>query len=198
MTTKGESAAKRYHHGDLSRALLAAARHIVEAEGPSALSLRAVAREAGVSAAAPYHHFKDKAELLSALADQGWRELGGCMVKARQAVSEEGQLTALGAAYVVFARANPALYRVMFEAVREGQQEPNDRLMREALIARGATPGSPDLTFATLAAWSAVHGLADLAGMRRFDELKAELGGERAFLEAVLDHMRVFPSPRRD
>ncbi|WP_397419673.1 TetR family transcriptional regulator, partial [Phenylobacterium sp.] len=51
-----------YHHGDLRRALVEAARRLLEAEGPSALSLRAVAREAGVSPAAPYHHFKDKAE----------------------------------------------------------------------------------------------------------------------------------------
>lgn len=57
-----------YHHGDLSRALVDAARKILETEGPAALSLRAVAREAGVSPAAPYHHFKDKNDLLEAVA----------------------------------------------------------------------------------------------------------------------------------
>ena len=57
-----------YHHGDLRRALVDAARRILENEGPSALSLRAVAREAGVSPAAPYHHFKDRGELLEAVA----------------------------------------------------------------------------------------------------------------------------------
>ena len=64
-----------YHHGDLSRALIDAARKILENDGPAALSLRAVAREAGVSPAAPYHHFKDKVELLEAVAHEGWHEL---------------------------------------------------------------------------------------------------------------------------
>ena len=60
--------ARPYHHGDLRRALVEAARRILESEGPTALSLRAVAREAGVSPAAPYHHFKDKSELLEEVA----------------------------------------------------------------------------------------------------------------------------------
>ena len=62
-----------YHHGDLRRALIDAARALLEREGAAALSLRAVAREAGVSPAAPYHHFKDKSELLQAVADEGWQ-----------------------------------------------------------------------------------------------------------------------------
>src|SRR6195952_3310890 len=71
----GVASQRPYHHGDLSRALVLAGRRILESQGPSALSLRAVAREAGVSPAAPYHHFKDKSELLIAVADQGFKEL---------------------------------------------------------------------------------------------------------------------------
>ena len=67
--------------GDLSRALVDAARRLLEAEGPSALSLRAVAREAGVSPAAPYHHFKDKGELLEAVAHEGWDLLDAALAK---------------------------------------------------------------------------------------------------------------------
>ena len=74
MSDKGNEA-KPYHHGDLRRALVEAAERILENEGPSALSLRAVAREAGVSAAAPYHHFKDKNELLAAIAQEGFELL---------------------------------------------------------------------------------------------------------------------------
>src|SRR5277367_5140221 len=80
-----------YHHGDLSRALVEAGRRILEAEGPAALSLRAVAREAGVSPAAPYHHFKDKSELLDAVAAEGWHELGDAIAKGR-AVTRDPRL----------------------------------------------------------------------------------------------------------
>src|SRR5665213_3923660 len=90
-----------YHHGDLRRALVDAARRILEAEGPTALSLRAVAREAGVSPAAPYHHFKDKAELLDAVADEGWQMLDAGMAKAKAAADPRDKLTALGIAYVL-------------------------------------------------------------------------------------------------
>src|ERR1700758_3471721 len=107
--------AKPYHHGDLSRALVAAGRRILESEGPDALSLRAVAREAGVSPAAPYHHFKDKGELLDAVAAEGWRELGDAIARARaEAPSPAVAVTEIGVAYIRFARDNPALYRIMY------------------------------------------------------------------------------------
>ena len=66
------AASKPYHHGDLRRALLDAAERVLERDGAGALSLRAVAREAGVSAAAPYHHFKDKDDLLAAVIDRSF------------------------------------------------------------------------------------------------------------------------------
>ena len=86
-----------YHHGDLRRALIDAARRLLENEGPTALSLRAVAREAGVSPAAPYHHFKDKGELLDAVAHEGWDMLNDLMPQARaKRNSVRDKLTALG------------------------------------------------------------------------------------------------------
>src|SRR5205085_5869828 len=91
--------ARPYHHGDLRRALVDAARRILESEGPTALSLRAVAREAGVSPAAPYHHFKDKAELLDAVAQEGWDMLNVQMMQAKAKAEGRGQLNALGVAY---------------------------------------------------------------------------------------------------
>src|ERR1700744_2632302 len=112
---RGASAepAKPYHHGDLSRALVAAGRRILEAEGPDALSLRAVAREAGVSPAAPYHHFKDKGELLDAVAGEGWHMLDDTIARVRaEAASPADALDEIGVAYVCFARDNPAIYRV--------------------------------------------------------------------------------------
>ncbi len=192
-----------YHHGDLRRALVDAARRLLEAEGPSALSLRAVAREAGVSPAAPYHHFKDKAELLDAVAHEGWEILGAQMSEAKSGATGPDQLTALGIAYVCFARDNPALYRVMYDAARDKEDLPGDMqdnkesaycMVRDTMIENGADPSQDGhLELASVAAWCGAHGLAEMAGFRQFDHLKEELGGERPFLEAVLNHMGLFP-----
>src|SRR6185369_13923361 len=119
MSEAKSAESRPYHHGDLRRALVAAARRLREAEGPTALSLRAVAREAGVSPAAPYHHFKDKAELLDAVAQEGWELLELSMAEAKDQAEGRGQMTALGIAYVCFARDNPALYRVMYDCSRD-------------------------------------------------------------------------------
>ena len=199
--------ARPYHHGDLRRALVEAARRILEAEGPTALSLRAVAREAGVSPAAPYHHFKDKAELLDAVAEQGWELLDAAMAKAKAAAEPRDKLNSLGIAYVCFARENPALYRVMYDAARDKEALPEQMVqngedsayckVRDTMIELGANPNArTDLELATTAAWCAAHGLAEMAGFRQFEHLKEELGGEVPFLRAVFGHMGLFPNVR--
>src|SRR5665213_2113905 len=117
MRETANALARPYHHGDLSRALIQAGRRILENEGPAALSLRGVAREAGVSPAAPYHHFKDKCDLMNAVAQEGWMELGAAVAKARsQAPDGHAAMTNIGVAYVCFARDNPALYRTMYDS----------------------------------------------------------------------------------
>ena len=193
-----------YHHGDLRRALVDAARRLLEAEGPTALSLRAVAREAGVSPAAPYHHFKDKAELLDAVAHEGWELLHDSMTAAKAAAEGQDKLSALGIAYVCFARENPALYRVMYDAARDKEALPiemadNEKdsaycMVRDTMVELGADPTAEiDLELATIAAWCAGHGLAEMAGFRQFDQLKTALGGERPFLQAVFTHLGLVP-----
>jgi AcrR family transcriptional regulator len=203
MSEAKSTESRPYHHGDLRRALVEAARHILESEGPTALSLRAVAREAGVSPAAPYHHFKDKAELLDAVANEGWDMLNAAMAAARDSATGRDQLNALGIAYVCFARDNPALYRVMYDAARDKEMLPEDMqaeedsgfcMVRETLVANGAdVSDEADLELATIAAWCGAHGLAEMAGFKQFEHLKAQLGGERPFLSAVLRHMGLFP-----
>jgi AcrR family transcriptional regulator len=200
--------ARPYHHGDLRRALVEAARRILESEGPTALSLRAVAREAGVSPAAPYHHFKDKAELLDAVADEGWQMLDAAMAKAKAEADRKDKLNALGIAYVCFARENPALYRVMYDAARDKEALPEQMQagedsayckVRDTMIELGADASAAvDLELATTAAWCAAHGLAEMAGFKQFDPLKAALGGELPFLWAVFGQMGLFPHSRRD
>ena len=191
--------ARPYHHGDLRRALVDAARRILEAEGPSALSLRAVAREAGVSPAAPYHHFKDKAELLDAVAQEGWMMLHDSMAKVAETATMPDELSELGVAYVCFARDNPALYRVMYDTSRDKEALPEDAYdnkdsgygrVRKALIDSGADPKAElDLELATVASWCAAHGLAEMAAFKQFDALKAQMGGETAFIRAVFQHL---------
>ena len=203
MSEAKSAESRPYHHGDLRRALVDAARRLLESEGPTALSLRAVAREAGVSPAAPYHHFKDKAELLDAVAQEGWDVLSGLMSEAKNGAEGLHQLTALGIAYVCFARDNPALYRVMYDAARDKEALPMDVqenkdsaycMVRDTMIEHGADPNDEiHLELASAAAWCGAHGLAEMAGFKQFEHLKAELGGERAFLDAVFNHMGLFP-----
>jgi AcrR family transcriptional regulator len=200
--------ARPYHHGDLRRALVDAARRILEAEGPTALSLRAVAREAGVSPAAPYHHFKDKAELLDAVADEGWQMLDAGMAKAKAEAPPRESLTALGIAYVCFARENPALYRVMYDAARDREALPEQMQkdedsayckVRDTMVELGADPADTvDLELATTAAWCAAHGLAEMAGFTQFEHLKQAVGGEIPFLRAVFAHLGLSPRGPED
>ena len=202
--------ARPYHHGDLRRALIDAASRVLESEGPSALSLRAVAREAGVSPAAPYHHFKDKTELLEAVAHEGWDMLDHALAKAKnEAPSPQEAMNGLGVAYVCFARENPALYRVMYDTARDREDLPDQMQgdkdsayckVRDTLIeAGGADPKDPiDIELATTAAWCSAHGLAEMAGFKQFDHLKEACGGEVAFFRAIFQHMGLVPHRAAD
>ncbi len=197
-----EPAPRPYHHGDLSRALVLAGRRILETQGPEALSLRAVAREAGVSPAAPYHHFKDKGELLDAVAQEGWKELGHAIGKARAASpNARGAINEIGVAYVCFARQNPAVYRIMYRSACDRGTMPDKakeadsgwRHVAEAIVAAGADPNDArEMELATIASWCAAHGVAEMAGFKEFEPLKKALGGEEAFVRAVLGHIGIY------
>ncbi|WP_424215784.1 TetR/AcrR family transcriptional regulator (plasmid) [Streptomyces sp. BI20] len=153
-----------YHHGDLRRAVLDAALDVVRTEGPGALSLRELARRAGVSHAAPAHHFKDRAGLLTAIAVEGFRLL-------TDALGEAEDLREAGVRYVEFAFARPAHFQVMFRpdlvraedpelvAARAGAAE-RLRVAVEVLSHEGRVP---DARSAGVAAWSLAHGYATLA-----------------------------------
>src|ERR1700716_351231 len=103
-----------YHHGNLRPALVRAAMELLEEGGEAALSLRAVARRAGVSPAAPYRHFPDREALVSAVAAQGYRELAERLAAAHPAPATPEDLADVAVAYVQFALAHPALFRAMF------------------------------------------------------------------------------------
>ena len=192
MSDSNAPEARPYHHGDLRRALVDAARQLLETEGPAAMSLRAVARQAGVSPAAPYHHFKDKSELMVAIANEGWALLSQLMLDARRDHPEDPLASVM--TYIGFARARAALYRVMFDAAREnetilfGVKDDRGTTFYDELLARNGSPDA-DVELDVLAAWASSHGLAEMASFKQFAALKDMLGGEEPFIRAVLEHM---------
>jgi len=153
--------ARPYHHGDLRAALLRAAVDAIGQAGPAGMSLRDVARRAGVSHAAAAYHFGDKAGLLTAVAAQGYRMLTQELQNARD--SGRGFLE-VGVAYVRFAVSHRAHFEVMY---RPELYRPDDSEVREAragaavLLYGTASPDAGQLA-AGAAAWSLVHGLATL------------------------------------
>ena len=151
-----------YHHGDLRNGLLEATRTILEEEDLSQLTLRAVARKAGVSHAAPYRHFPNHEALLVELSLEGFRELREMVAEAARIPGPESDRTAhIGAAYMRFVARRPAVARLMF-----GGQLPNrDQFPTLGLKADsiGTEIGSALHDSALgLAVWASVHGLAML------------------------------------
>jgi AcrR family transcriptional regulator len=170
---KGRAQAKAsYHHGDLRRALLESALAIVSEEGVHDLSLREVARRAGVSNAAPYHHFADKSALLAAVGAQGFEGLIAVLEVAHARSSDlEPQLVSMMEAYLTFARTHPSHYRVMFLPELKAAADASFHAVAgrafEILVdrVRQARPTETDAAHRTVAAavWGALHGLSILA-----------------------------------
>jgi AcrR family transcriptional regulator len=153
---------RAYHHGDLRNALVQAAREILEEEGLSALSLRAVARRAGVSHAAPYRHFPNHEALLAELVGEGFAELRGDIAAAGARPGDMAdRITNMGAAYMRFVARRPALARLMFGAQLANRESfPG---LEEAANAIALEIGNALNDSALgLAVWSCAHGLAML------------------------------------
>jgi len=168
-----------YHHGDLRAALVTAALALLET-GETAPSLREVARAAGVSAMAPYRHFSDRAALLAAVADEGFAALRTRLLAADDAPDSRRALVAQGRAYVDFALAHSALFRLMFSREKAGGV-PEGETAYTVLANRVAQLAPDRAEAATLAAWGLVHGLATLL-------LDAKVGAlHRGAVEATLD-----------
>ena len=172
--------AKPYHHGDLRNALLEAARAILEEDGLADVSLRAVARKAGVSHAAPYRHFPNHEALLTELATEGFAELRAEIVAAGSVpAGKSDRITRIGAAYMRFVARRPALARLMF-----GPQLPNRDKFPELATSADAIGEEIGTALSDqalgLAVWAAVHGLAML-----ILENVIDLGQRRSGLEVL-------------
>jgi AcrR family transcriptional regulator len=169
-----------YHHGELRQAILQEAGKILEKGGLGALSLREVARRAGVSHNAPYRHFPDRESLLRALAAQGFELLGDALQRRPR--------REMGEAYVEFALAHPERFRLMYGGAVK--LEHRDRRAYEGLLKSFADLGD-DAQYAAAAAWALVHGLSHLLLDGHFE------GRERKqFVREVLSTVR-FSAPRK-
>jgi AcrR family transcriptional regulator len=160
-----ESSAERYHHGNLRRALIRKGLERLRKGPADTLSLRQIARDVGVSATAVYRHFPDKAALLGALCQEGDHMLAEAFRKAMaKAKPGHDAFDAMGRAYVRFALAHPALFRLMMSptgAQREGGEA--SAMLSDTLQELGGsrlTKAQRDVQ--RLKAWSIVHGLAML------------------------------------
>lgn len=193
-----------YHHGDLRNALVLTAVRLIEADGLDEFSLRATAREVGVSANAAYRHFHDKSDLLNAVAQHGFEQLGQRMRRAmsatrtgrNQAELAVNRFKATGRAYVDFALARPELFEVMFGSGGTHPLVPKDPADDEAgtyallgsaldqLVTHGVLdparrPG------AEFKAWVTVHGFARLCLDGAVQLQSAAMRAEE--LESLLD-----------
>lgn len=182
-----------YHHGDLPGTLVRAAIELLEEDGAADLSLRAAARRAGVSSAAPYRHFADRNELLSAVAAVGYRELAADLVSANPKPTTAEGVADIAVAYVRFALRRPGMFRVMFaEGCDSGNAERVSAV--EAIhqylysLVQQVIPSDSPEPLAT-AAWALVHGLAFLHLDGKLDASSDEAVADRvrASVLAILD-----------
>jgi AcrR family transcriptional regulator len=198
-----------YHHGALRDGLLKAAEAVLKREGLAGLTLRAVAREAGVSHAAPTHHFGDLTGLLSELAAIGFQRFGAAMQEAVAAAPPAERGLASARAYVAYAEANPGMYSLMFRGERldyqraslhEAAEASFDGLARSAGAGREARIDQQTLSLEQAGkvahAWSLVHGYSMLLLDGRLANIldRAPAGTTaEALLDAMLKASRSLP-----
>lgn len=179
-----------YHHGDLRAALLAAAEEELTEKGVEGFSLRSVAKRAGVSHAAPAHHFGDTVGLLTALAAEGFARFQDTLdARERGATDDRDRAVRAGLGYLEFALARPALFRLIFSSARPDFASPD--LLAAAnraydhLVGLVATLGGGETD--VIALWATSHGIADLSAGQKMRTLQGKSPAEReAMIRAVL------------
>jgi AcrR family transcriptional regulator len=168
----------KYHHGDLANSLVAATVSLLETRGLAQLSLREVAREAGVSHAAPAHHFGDKSGLLTAVAIEGYKLLEEALLASQtpEGRSPEQRLLDAGYAYIQFALSRTAYFEVMFRPALTNSEDPEyisssqaarnilEVCVRDLLLEQHPLKKYPEqqIQAIVIALWSQVHGFANL------------------------------------
>ena len=200
--TGGGSENAPYHHGALPDALLGAAERVLEREGLAGLTLRAAAREAGVSHAAPTHHFGDLTGLVSELAAIGFRQFNAAMAAAGAGgTSPMEKAMARAKAYVAYAQAHPGMYGLMFRTERLDMSRPSlHEAAKASFVGLAGAIGanrheqiseaalSLDQAAAIARAWSLVHGFTMLLLDGRLSDIVRRLP-EGTGAETLLDAM---------
>ena len=186
-----------YHHGDLRKALVRAARDAVETGGPEAVSLRELAQTLGVSTAAPYRHFRDRRALLAAVAAQGFAELAESYRRARAGAPEP--MTAMretARVYLALAFGKPGLFRLMFASDLLSGTPPQSLIapaaeaweeLCRAVAAMDPTADARSVKRRAVTGWSTLHGFVTLAQGGRLRSFMPEPLTEAELLEAILD-----------
>ena len=185
-----------YHHGDLRRALLDEAASVLVERGVGGLSLRDLARRVGVSPTAPYHHFKSKAALVTALAEDAMADLDAALASAADGERAGSRLRAIGVAYVLFAVDHPERFRLAFrpemgapyERFMEADRLPDDVVGFRQLVkvVREIEPNPERQVTAAIASWSVAHGLASLLVDGPLRSLASDRERVRSLAESVL------------
>ena len=194
-----------YHHGHLREAILEAGLAQLEKSADEPLSLRELARQVGVAANAVYRHFAGKEQLLVALAAEGFRRLRAAQDRAMRDTRDPiDAMKRSGAAYIRFARANPALFRLMFGRFTSSQKDPEltgavresfQQLCAAVAAASRCAIGDPSVPVRALHALALVHGLSHLHLEGQFGALVDEAD---AMTESVLQyaaHLRARRTP---
>ena len=192
-----------YHHGNLKEALLQAALNLIAQKGAAGFTFADAARMAGVSAAAPYRHFRDRDELLSSIAQRGFEQFEARLT----AAWDDGRpdtvsaFERVGRAYLDFARTEPAYYSAMFEAgipldtSSELVQAGDDafgvlRRATDALIATMPASQRPPVGMMALHVWSLSHGIASLFARGDAGRRKLPMSAEELLEAGVLIYLR--------
>ena len=206
--TKNGGESRGYHHGNLREALMKAALDLIAEKGTAGATFAEAARRAGVSPAAPYRHFRDRDELIAAVAAEGFERFA----KAMQASWNEGRPTPVeafervGRAYLDFARQNPAEYIAMFESGLSAEAHPaldqaGQRafgVLREAadvLVATMPAQGRPPALMVALHTWALAHGVASLFARSDGSRRKLPMPPEDLLEAAFLVYLKGLGAP---
>ena len=192
-----------YHHGNLREALVSAALELIGDKGPAGFTFADAARHAGVSPAAPYRHFRDREQLLGDVARRGFERFAEALQQAWNDGRPEpfAAYERMGAAYLSFARSEPAYYSAMFEAGVPLDADPALRqaadaafaVLREAserLSQQLPAEARPPALMMALHVWSLAHGIASLFARADAGRRKLPMSAEHLLESAMLIYLR--------